>query len=132
LPKSLRNVVIFPTDASFDHPAIQQVATQSGRAPEYKLRHRTLRTMSPTKRFPSSSPAPTTPTKKKASNSSSAVTPSPKRSKESFPIEAKRAIIERALDMAYKNLPWGELAKEVRAVRAVLIHCWFMSRPCFG
>ncbi|RSH81478.1 hypothetical protein EHS25_006835 [Saitozyma podzolica] len=69
--------------------------------------------MSPTKRSPSSSPAPTTPTKKKASNSSSAVTPSPKRSKESFPIEAKRAIIERALDMAYKNLPWGELAKEL-------------------
>jgi hypothetical protein len=81
------------------------------------------------KRPPSTSPAPITPTKKKASNGLSAVTPSPKRSKESFPVEAKRAIIERALDMAYKNLPWGELAKEVRTV---LISCSHTARSCFG
>jgi hypothetical protein len=29
--------------------------------------------------------------------------------------EAKRVILERAMDMAYKNLPWTELANEVRS-----------------
>ncbi|WWD08965.1 hypothetical protein V865_007080 [Kwoniella europaea PYCC6329] len=60
--------------------------------------------LTPTKSKPKS--ATTTPTKKSDSAS-------PSKGIGAFPVEAKKVLLEKAMDLAYKGLPYSELANEI-------------------